>query len=69
VLGNYFKDIKGLLSIAPLGLRMMSKSKFPLTFEPSEGAKQVRSLMEVVEREKAANSISEACPERTYSEQ
>ena len=52
VIGNYFKDIKGLLSIAPLGLRMMSKSKFPLTLEPSEGTKQVRSLMEAVEREK-----------------
>lgn len=52
VVGNYFKDIKGLLSIAPLGLRMMTKSKFPLTFEPSQGTKQVRSLMEAVEQEK-----------------
>lgn len=52
VVGNYFKDIKGLLGIAPLGLRMMAKSKFPLTFEPSEGTMQVRSLIEAVEREK-----------------
>ena len=56
VVGNSFKDLQGLLSIAPLGLRMMTKSKFPFNFEPSQGAKQVRSLMEAVEREKAANS-------------
>ena len=53
VVGNYFKDIKGLLGIAPLGLRMMAKSKFPLSFEPSEGVMQVRSLIEAVEKEKA----------------
>ncbi|MGB3653890.1 MAG: succinate dehydrogenase/fumarate reductase iron-sulfur subunit, partial [Rivularia sp. (in: cyanobacteria)] len=52
VVGNYFKDIKGLLSIAPLGLKMMAKGKFPLKFEPSEGTMQVRSLIEAVEREK-----------------
>jgi succinate dehydrogenase / fumarate reductase iron-sulfur subunit len=52
VVGNYFKDIKGLLSIAPLGLKMMAKGKFPLSFEPSEGTMQVRSLIEAVEREK-----------------
>ncbi|MBF2016082.1 MAG: succinate dehydrogenase/fumarate reductase iron-sulfur subunit [Rivularia sp. T60_A2020_040] len=52
VVGNYFKDIKGLLSIAPLGLKMMARGKFPLTFEPSQGTMQVRSLMEAVEREK-----------------
>ncbi|AFY53021.1 succinate dehydrogenase subunit B [Rivularia sp. PCC 7116] len=59
VVGNSFKDIKGLLSIAPLGLRMISKSKFPLNFEPSEGVKQVRSLMEAVEREKVSQGNEE----------
>lgn len=52
VVGNYFKDIKGLLGIAPLGLKMMARGKFPLNFEPSQGTMQVRSLMEAVEREK-----------------
>ncbi len=51
VVGNYFKDLKGLLSIFPLGLRMIARGKFPLTFEPSQGAQQVRSLIEAVQQE------------------
>ncbi|MBF2029164.1 MAG: succinate dehydrogenase/fumarate reductase iron-sulfur subunit [Oscillatoriales cyanobacterium C42_A2020_001] len=50
VVGNSFRDLRGLLSIAPLGLRMMMKGKFPLTFEKSEGTEQVRSLIESVKR-------------------
>uniref|UniRef100_A0A832M3R5 succinate dehydrogenase n=1 Tax=Oscillatoriales cyanobacterium SpSt-402 TaxID=2282168 RepID=A0A832M3R5_9CYAN len=50
VVGNSFRDIRGLLNIAPLGLRMMVKGKFPLTFEKSEGTAQVRSLIESVKR-------------------
>jgi succinate dehydrogenase / fumarate reductase, iron-sulfur subunit len=49
VIGNYFRDLKGLLSIAPLGLRMLARCKFPLTFEPSQGKEQVRSLIERVQ--------------------
>jgi succinate dehydrogenase / fumarate reductase iron-sulfur subunit len=52
VVGNYFKDLRGLLSLAPLGLRMIAKGKFPLSFEPSEGTEQVRSLIESVKQEK-----------------
>lgn len=48
VVGNYFRDLKGLLSLAPLGLRMLVRGKFPLSFEPSEGTEQVRSLIESV---------------------
>ncbi len=48
VVGNYFRDLKGLLSLAPLGLRMLVRGKFPLSFEPSEGTQQVRSLIESV---------------------
>lgn len=51
VVGDYFRDIRGLLSIAPLGLRMLVKGKFPLTFEPSEGTEEVRSLIESVQAE------------------
>lgn len=51
VVGDYFRDIKGLLSIAPLGLRMLIRGKFPLTFEPSEGTEEVRSLIESVQAE------------------
>lgn len=48
VVGNYFRDLKGLLSLAPLGLRMLIRGKFPFSFEPSEGTQQVRSLIESV---------------------
>ncbi|WP_026104332.1 succinate dehydrogenase/fumarate reductase iron-sulfur subunit [Anabaena sp. PCC 7108] len=50
VVGNYFRDLKGLLSLAPLGLRMLVRGKFPLSFEPSEGTQQVRSLIESIQK-------------------
>ncbi len=49
VVGNYFRDLKGILSLAPLGLRMIASGKFPLKFEPSEGTAEVRSLIESVQ--------------------
>lgn len=49
VVGNYFRDIKGLVSLGPLGLRMMWRRKFPLTFDPSEGTDTVRALIEDVQ--------------------
>lgn len=51
VVGNYLRDIKGLLSLAPLGLRMVASGKFPLSFKPSEGTDEVRSLIERVQAE------------------
>lgn len=50
VVGNYFRDLKGLLSLAPLGLRMIAKGKFPLSFESSQGTQQVRSLIESIQQ-------------------
>lgn len=49
VVGNSLKDVKGLMSLLPLGLRMVGRGKFPTKFEPSEGTKQVRSLIESVQ--------------------
>ncbi len=49
VVGNYLRDVRGLLSIVPLGLRMLARGKFPLTFEPSEGTTEVRGLIEAVQ--------------------
>lgn len=49
VVGNSFRDIKGLLSLGPLGLRMLACGKFPLGFEPSAGVTEVRSLIEAVQ--------------------
>jgi len=49
VVGNYFQDVRGLVSILPLGFRMLAKGKFPFTFEPSEGTAEVRSLINAVQ--------------------
>ena len=51
VVGDYFRDLKGLLSIGPLGLRMLVKGKLPLSFKPSDGYKEVRSLIESIQQE------------------
>ncbi|MEA5508240.1 succinate dehydrogenase/fumarate reductase iron-sulfur subunit [Crocosphaera sp. UHCC 0190] len=51
VVGNYFRDLQGLLSIAPLGLRMIASGKFPSSFEASEGTSEVRSLIEAIEQQ------------------
>ena len=51
VVGDFFRDLKGLLSIGPLGLRMLVRGKFPLSFEPSSGAQEVRSLIESVQQQ------------------
>jgi succinate dehydrogenase / fumarate reductase, iron-sulfur subunit len=48
VVSNTFRDLPGLFSLGPLGLRMLARGKFPFTFEPSEGAKEVRSLIRAV---------------------
>lgn len=50
VVGNSFRDWQGLMSLAPLGLRMVAKGKFPLRFERSEGTAEVRSLIESVQK-------------------
>ncbi|NEO88293.1 MAG: succinate dehydrogenase/fumarate reductase iron-sulfur subunit [Spirulina sp. SIO3F2] len=56
VVGNYFRDLKGLLSLAPLGLRMLARGKFPLSFEPSEGTEEVRNLITAVQEKKATST-------------
>jgi succinate dehydrogenase / fumarate reductase, iron-sulfur subunit len=50
VVGNSFKDIQGLASLAPLGIRMMARRKFPLGFEKSQGTDTVRSLIDSVKQ-------------------
>ena len=49
VMGNYFRDLGGIASILPLGLKMLSLGKFPTSFEASEGTQEVRSLIEAVQ--------------------
>ncbi len=49
VVSNTFRDLKGLFSLAPLGLRMIARSKFPTHFDASEGTATVRSLIESIQ--------------------
>jgi succinate dehydrogenase / fumarate reductase, iron-sulfur subunit len=56
VVGNRFRDFKGLLSLVPLGLRMLGRGKFPATFEPSEGAAEVRSLINSVKMQESQST-------------
>jgi succinate dehydrogenase / fumarate reductase, iron-sulfur subunit len=60
VVGNGFKDLAGLASLAPLGLRMLAKGKLPGRFEPSEGAVEVRALIESVQAFQAAAQQAES---------
>lgn len=53
VIGNYFRDLQGLWSLGPLGLKLLVRGKMPLTFEPSEGTAQVRKLIESVQNLKS----------------
>ncbi|MGA1623132.1 MAG: hypothetical protein ACO36E_10450 [Synechocystis sp.] len=50
VMGNFFRDLKGIASILPLGLRMIGSGKFPLSFDASEGTAEVRGLIERVQQ-------------------
>ncbi|PSO78424.1 MAG: succinate dehydrogenase [Cyanobacteria bacterium QS_4_48_99] len=56
VVSNTLRDLRGLVSLAPLGLRMLASGKFPLRFEPSQGTKEVRSLIEAVQRQNSQTS-------------
>ena len=49
VVGNYFRDLKGLLSLGPVGMRVLMRGKLPFGFEPSEGTETVRSLIESIQ--------------------
>ena len=49
VMAHSFRDLRGLMSLVPLGLRMLASRKFPLTFEASEGQKEIRNLITAVQ--------------------
>lgn len=56
VVSNSLRDLRGLASMGPLGLRMLTRGKFPLSFEASEGTEQVRSLIEAVQALESTDS-------------
>jgi succinate dehydrogenase / fumarate reductase iron-sulfur subunit len=50
VVGDNFRDLKGLLSIFPLGIRMILSGKmpYPWQFQKSEGAVEAKALIEAI---------------------
>jgi succinate dehydrogenase / fumarate reductase, iron-sulfur subunit len=51
VVGDNFKDLKGFMSIVPLGLRMIASGKmpYPWSFEASDGVEEIKALIEAVQ--------------------
>lgn len=49
VVGNRFRDLGGLWSLIPLGIRMIAKGKFPVTFEPSQSTQTVGKLIQATQ--------------------
>jgi succinate dehydrogenase / fumarate reductase, iron-sulfur subunit len=56
VVSNSLRDLQGLISMGPLGLRLLVRGKFPLGFEASEGTQEVRSLIEAVQNLEATQA-------------
>ena len=50
VVGNYWRDLRGVLSLVPLGLRMVASGKFPLQFDRSEGTDEIKALIDAVQQ-------------------
>jgi succinate dehydrogenase / fumarate reductase iron-sulfur subunit len=48
VMGNRLRDLNGLLSLIPLGIRMLAKGKFPAAFEPSGDTQTVGALIQTI---------------------
>ena len=51
VVGHQGRDLAGLLSLAPLGLRMIRRGKFPFRFKASTGTSEVRRLIDAVRQQ------------------
>jgi succinate dehydrogenase / fumarate reductase, iron-sulfur subunit len=52
VLGNRFRDFKGLMSLIPLGFRMLLHRKFPIAFRASEGTQTIRAIIDALRMRK-----------------
>lgn len=64
VVGNHFRDLGGLWSLIPLGIRMLAKGKFPVTFEPSQSTQTVGKLIQATQKRilltKGLSSVTQA---------
>jgi succinate dehydrogenase / fumarate reductase iron-sulfur subunit len=65
VVGDNFRDLQGLLSIFPLGIRMILSGKmpYPWQFQKSEGADEARALIEAIYSAKDDSAKSDS-PQR-----
>jgi succinate dehydrogenase / fumarate reductase, iron-sulfur subunit len=66
VVGNRFRDLRGLWSLIPLGLRMIAKGKFPTTFKASQGTPVVGTLIQSAQQRivvtKGLSSVNQVSP-------
>jgi succinate dehydrogenase / fumarate reductase iron-sulfur subunit len=62
VVGNHFRDLKGLWSLAPLGLRMVRHGKFPASFEASAGTRAVRKLIQSIKLQESTVTQDSTMP-------
>jgi succinate dehydrogenase / fumarate reductase, iron-sulfur subunit len=56
VVSDSGRDLPGLFSLVPLGLRMLRRRKLPLRFHPTVGLSEVRSLISAVLKLQPASS-------------
>ena len=49
VVGNSFRDLRGLAKMGQMGLRMLRRGKLPFKLQDTEGTSQVRSLVESIQ--------------------
>jgi succinate dehydrogenase / fumarate reductase, iron-sulfur subunit len=57
VVGNNFRNLQGIFSLIPLGLRMIWRGKmpYPWQFKPSIAVSQIRMLIETIQTRKNKN--------------
>ncbi|URR36445.1 succinate dehydrogenase/fumarate reductase iron-sulfur subunit [Thermosynechococcus sp. HN-54] len=57
VVGNRFRDLGGVVSLAPLGWRLLRRGKFPLRFEKSAGQAQIKAVITALQQKQPASKI------------
>ncbi len=57
VVGNRFRDVSGVVSLAPLGWRLLRRGKFPLRFEKSAGQAQIKAVITALQQKQPFSKI------------
>ncbi|MFN4066530.1 MAG: succinate dehydrogenase/fumarate reductase iron-sulfur subunit [Thermosynechococcus sp.] len=57
VVGNHFRDLQGVVSLAPLGWRLLRRGKFPLRFEKSAGQAQIQAVITALQQRQPSSKM------------